>query len=97
MQFNIGDYVVHPAFGRGHIVKIEERLSDIETRPYYKIVRPQHTMWLRVGAEEITGLRLVTAKPDISPEWATAADVSATEANGEIDPLLQATRSAFTA
>lgn len=92
MQFKIGDHVVHPAFGTGHIVKIEEKLSEQETRPYYKIVRPKHTVWIRVGAEEITGLRLVTAKPDsLSPEWAAVADVSTTEANREIDPLLLAT------
>ncbi len=66
MQLNIGDLVVHPAFGLGHIVEIEEKsLSDEETRPYYKVVRLKHTMWIRVDAQEVTGLRLVTAKSDL--------------------------------
>lgn len=66
MQLKIGDFVVHPAFGIGHIVEIEEKLfSGKETRPYYKIVRLKHSMWIRVEAQEVTGLRLVTAKSDL--------------------------------
>lgn len=66
MQLKIGDLVVHPAFGIGHIVEIEEKpFSGKETRPYYKIVRLKHTMWIRVEAQEVTGLRLVTAKNDL--------------------------------
>ena len=66
MQLKIGDLVIHPAFGIGHIVEIEEKLfSGKETRPYYKIVRPEHTMWIRVEAQEVTGLRLVTTKSDL--------------------------------
>jgi RNA polymerase-interacting CarD/CdnL/TRCF family regulator len=66
MQLKIGDLVVHPAFGIGHIVEIEEKLfSGKERRPYYKIVRPKHTMWIRVAAQEVAGLRLVTAKSDL--------------------------------
>ena len=66
MQLKIGDLVVHPAFGIGHIVKIEEKLfSEKETRLYYKVVRLKHSMWVRVEAQEVTGLRLVTAKSDL--------------------------------
>jgi RNA polymerase-interacting CarD/CdnL/TRCF family regulator len=66
MQLKIGDLVVHPAFGIGHIVEIEKRpLSEKETRLYYKVVRLKHTMWIRVEAQEVTGLRLVTAKSDL--------------------------------
>jgi RNA polymerase-interacting CarD/CdnL/TRCF family regulator len=66
MQLKIGDLVVHPAFGIGHIVEIEEKpLSEKETRLYYKVVRLKHTMWIRVEAQEVTGLRLVTAKSDL--------------------------------
>lgn len=66
MQLKIDDLVVHPAFGMGHIVEIEEKpFSEKETCPYYKIVRLKHTMWIRVAAQEATGLRLVTAKSDL--------------------------------
>jgi RNA polymerase-interacting CarD/CdnL/TRCF family regulator len=34
-------------------------------RLYYKITRPKHTMWIRVEAQEATGLRLVTAKSEL--------------------------------
>ena len=67
MQLKIGDLVVHPAFGIGHIVEIEEKQFSGQgpTRQYYKITRLQHTMWIRVGAEEASGLRLVTASSDL--------------------------------
>jgi RNA polymerase-interacting CarD/CdnL/TRCF family regulator len=66
MQLKIGDLVIHPAFGIGHIIEIEEKLfSGKETSPYYKIVRLKHTMWIRVAAQEVTGLRLVTARSDL--------------------------------
>ena len=36
-QFKTGDFVVHPVYGVGHIVQIEERqFSGKEVRPYYK-------------------------------------------------------------
>jgi len=66
MQLKIDDLVVHPAFGIGHIVEIEEKsFSEKETHSYYKIVRLKHTMWIRVEAQEVTGLRLVTGKSDL--------------------------------
>jgi RNA polymerase-interacting CarD/CdnL/TRCF family regulator len=67
MQFKIGDLVVHPAFGIGHIVEIEEKsFSEKEIRLYYKVTRPKYTMWTRVEAREGGGLRLVTAKSDLN-------------------------------
>jgi len=66
MQLKIGDLVVHPAFGLGHIVEIEQKpLSEKESGLYYKVVRLKHTMWVRVEAQEVTGLRLVTAQSDL--------------------------------
>jgi len=67
MQFKIGDLVVHPAFGMGNIVKIEEKqFSEKEAMHlYYKITRLKHTIWIRVEAQEISGLRLVTARSDL--------------------------------
>jgi CarD family transcriptional regulator len=61
MQFKIGDLVVHPAFGIGHIVEIEEKQfsTNEAMHLYYKIARPRHTMWIRVEAQEASGLRLV--------------------------------------
>jgi RNA polymerase-interacting CarD/CdnL/TRCF family regulator len=66
MQFKIGDPVVHPAFGIGHIVEIEEKsFFEKEVHLYYKITRLKRTMWVRVESREGGGLRLVTAKSDL--------------------------------
>jgi RNA polymerase-interacting CarD/CdnL/TRCF family regulator len=66
MQLKIGDSVVHPAFGIGHIVEIEEKsFFEKEVHLYYKITRPKHAMWVRVEAREGGGLRLVTTKSEL--------------------------------
>jgi RNA polymerase-interacting CarD/CdnL/TRCF family regulator len=66
MPLKIGDLVVHPAFGIGHIDEMNEKsFSQQAMRLYYKVVRLNESMWIRVGAEEGTGLRLVTAKRDL--------------------------------
>lgn len=67
MEFNVGDFVVHPIYGVGHIVKIEKKqFSDIKTRRYYKITLSiRNTIWIPVEAQTVLGLRLVTAKKDL--------------------------------
>ena len=67
MQLKIGDLVVHPAYGIGHIVEIEEkRFSEQGTRLYYKITLPKRTIWIPVEAHQASGLRLVTVKSDLN-------------------------------
>jgi CarD family transcriptional regulator len=67
MQFKVGDNVVHPVYGLGHIVKIEEKqFSEIgATHLYYKITLPRSTIWIPIEAQAIIGLRLVTAKREL--------------------------------
>lgn len=66
MPLKIGDQVVHPAFGIGHIVEIEEKqFSEERVRPSYKITRLNNIMWILVEAQEASGLRLVTARSDL--------------------------------
>lgn len=68
MQFKIGDRVVHPAYGVGHIVNIEEkRLSEEKgSQLCYKITLiPQHKVWVPVEMEQVIGLRLVTANSEL--------------------------------
>lgn len=62
MQLKIGDLVVHPAFGIGHIVEIEKKQFSGEamTQLYYKVARLKDSMWIRVDAQQASGLRLVT-------------------------------------
>jgi CarD family transcriptional regulator len=67
MQLKIDDLVVHPAFGIGHIIQIEEKkFSEKGTRLYYKVSQFRRTLWIRVEAQEANGLlRRVTAKRDL--------------------------------
>lgn len=66
MQFKVGDFVVHPVYGVGDIVKIEEkRLSEKGAHLYYEIALPRSTIWIPVEAQAAVGLRLVTAKSDL--------------------------------
>jgi RNA polymerase-interacting CarD/CdnL/TRCF family regulator len=67
MQFKIGDLVIHPAFGIGHITEIEEKSfsQQQEAQLYYKVVQPGHSMWTRAETEGGTGLRLIATKGDL--------------------------------
>ena len=66
MQFKVGDFVVHPAYGVGRIVKIEKKqFFKKGMRLYYKVALPKNTIWIPVEAQTIIGLRLVTAKSDL--------------------------------
>ena len=66
MQFKVDDHVVHPIYGVGHIIQIEEKeFSEQEIRRYYEVVLSRSTIWIPVGAEETVGLRMVTAESDL--------------------------------
>jgi RNA polymerase-interacting CarD/CdnL/TRCF family regulator len=66
MQYNIGDLVVHPAYGTGRIASIEKKqFSEKSARLYYQIVLPKLTVWVPVDIQQAVGLRLVTAKDDL--------------------------------
>ncbi len=67
MQFKIGDRVVHPIYGIGHIVEIEEkRFAQQGAQWYYKVTLPKRTLWLPVETQEVSGLRLVTPKSELA-------------------------------
>ena len=66
MQFKVGDSIVHPVYGVGHIAKIEERaFSEIDAKLYYEIALARSTIWVPVEAQKTIGLRLVTGKRDL--------------------------------
>ena len=66
MQFKAGDYVVHPAYGVGNIVRLEERrLAEDTTRLYYVLTADKSTIWVPVDAVGNTGLRRLTSKHDL--------------------------------
>lgn len=66
MQLKIGDLVVHPIYGIGHIDKVEER-QFFEKKPclYYQVILPERNIWIPVEAQRAIGLRLITAKSDL--------------------------------
>jgi RNA polymerase-interacting CarD/CdnL/TRCF family regulator len=64
--FKVDDFVVHPVYGVGHIVQIEDKqFSEKEARSYYKVILPKLTLWIPVEAQAAIGLRLVTARRDL--------------------------------
>lgn len=66
MQFKIGDLVVLPVYGIGHIRAIEEkRFSEQGARLYYKVVLTKSSVWIPVEAHEVSGLRPVTIKSEL--------------------------------
>jgi CarD family transcriptional regulator len=66
MQFNVDDYIVHPVYGVGHLVKIEERqFSEEAACLYYQINWPKRQVWMPVVAQQAGGLRLITARREL--------------------------------
>lgn len=68
-QFKIGDLVVHPTYGTGQIVNVENKqFSGKRARPYYEVALPKRmTLWVPVEAQLASGLRLETAKSELNP------------------------------
>ncbi len=66
MDFRSGDDVVHPSYGVGNIVRLEDRqLSENETRQYYVLAFGKTTVWTPVQTSGTSLLRLVTAQQDL--------------------------------
>jgi RNA polymerase-interacting CarD/CdnL/TRCF family regulator len=65
MTFKIGDRVVHPQYGVGHVVKLEDReFEPGVTRQYYEIAIPGSTLWVPTDLSAF-GLRKLTVKSEI--------------------------------
>lgn len=66
MGFRSGDYVVHPTYGVGNIMRLEERqLAEVETRLYYVLAIDRGTVWVPVHSNGSTLLRAVTSKQEL--------------------------------
>ena len=66
MEFKTGDDVVHPNYGVGNIVKMEEReLATSGMRWYYVLAIGTATVWMPMQADGSTTLRAVTRKQDL--------------------------------
>jgi CarD family transcriptional regulator len=66
MQYKAGDSIVHPTYGVGNIVRVEEkRLAEDQARLYYVVAADKSTIWVPVDVEGASGLRAVTLKSDL--------------------------------
>lgn len=67
MAFQVGDAVIHPVHGVGHIVGItERRFLEDRSRMYYEITTEKSTVWLPIESSDSIGLRRVVAKRDLA-------------------------------
>jgi CarD family transcriptional regulator len=65
MTFKVGDKVVHPQYGVGHVAKLEDReFEPGVTRRYYEIAIPGSTLWVPLDLPSL-GLRKLTVKSEI--------------------------------
>ena len=66
MEFKVGDQVVHPKYGVGYVVKLEEREFEPGVmRQYYEISILGTTLWVPLDLPAL-GLRKLTVKSEIS-------------------------------
>lgn len=65
MLFKPGDRVVHPTYGVGNIVRLEERqlAADSGKRMYYVLSADRSTIWVPVDAS--AGLRTLTSRRNL--------------------------------
>jgi len=65
MPFNIGDWVVHPLHGMGHVIGLKRQQFDqAAAQLYYEVAIPHGTVWVPVETPP-AGLRGVTTKGDL--------------------------------
>lgn len=69
MQFKIGDQVVHPVYGTGQIVSVQEKqFSGKLVGLYYEVTLPKLiTLWVPVETQKASRLRLATATSELDP------------------------------
>ena len=66
MPFKAGDFIVHPTYGVGNILRLEEkRLVEDQPRWYYVVVVDKSTLWVPFDENNTAGLRAVTPKKDL--------------------------------
>ena len=67
MTFQVGDVVVHPDHGVGHVARLEERrFSGKEAGLYYELTIERSTVWVSVESHEALRLRPVTPRSDLA-------------------------------
>jgi CarD family transcriptional regulator len=66
MDFNLGEQVIHPSFGIGKIITVEEMVVNGQApSPFYRVDFGKTTIWVPVKPEKIVGIRPVTPFKDL--------------------------------
>lgn len=62
MDFNIGDRVIHKAYGSGEILQLDEKHVEGKTQTFYIVQTSNLTLWVPVEVEDesVPSLRYVT-------------------------------------
>ena len=67
MEFSVGDSVVHPIYGVGHITHVEnKKLTEAQPRLYYQVVTDSATLWIPAESFEKAGMRQLPAKRELA-------------------------------
>ena len=65
MPFKIGDRVVHPRYGLGHVTRLAvKQFVEGEKRPFYEIAFPGSTLWVPLTLSS-SGVRKLTVRSEI--------------------------------
>jgi len=66
MQFKVGDQVIHPRHGLGHVTNFAiKQFVEGEKRPFYEISFPGSTLWVPLNLST-SGIRKLTVKSEIA-------------------------------
>jgi RNA polymerase-interacting CarD/CdnL/TRCF family regulator len=66
MPFKVGEFIVHPSYGVGSILRLEEkRLGEDQPRWYYVVGVDKSTVWVPVDENNGAGLRAVTPRTEL--------------------------------
>ena len=67
MEFRSGDDVIHPGYGLGNVVRLEEKqLAGTELCWYYVLAIGTATVWVPMRSDGSTTLRAVTSKHELN-------------------------------
>lgn len=67
MELQVGDSVVHPIYGVGHIVHVgNRRFTGTEARLYYQVLTDNTTVWIPAESFEKIGMRQLPSKRDLA-------------------------------
>jgi CarD family transcriptional regulator len=77
MDFNVGDRVIHKAYGPGEILQLDEKQISGRTEKYYIVQTNSLTLWVPASDEGVRSLRFVTPTGDFKKLFAILVEKGA--------------------